>query len=184
LVNSFCHRDYRISQNNEVSIYKSRIEIYNPGKFPEGLTPEDFIEGSERSIKRNPVLAGLLYFSKDVESFGTGLKRIKHACDKAKVKVEFKMLKSGFMVVFYRSDNVKADKKPIETDKKPIETSNANVILDYLNDHDFINNQIARELLGLADSTTKRLLKNMVDENLLIAIGERRNRIYKLKENQ
>jgi len=36
LVNSFCHRDYRSSQNNEVTIYSNRVEIYNPGTFPEG----------------------------------------------------------------------------------------------------------------------------------------------------
>ncbi len=104
LVNSFCHRDYRMSQNNEVSIYKNRIEIYNPGTFPHGLTPQDFIEGSERSVKRNPQLAQMLYYSKEVESFGTGLRRITVACKNAGVKVEFQMLKTGFVVVFYRAE--------------------------------------------------------------------------------
>ncbi|MCL2432967.1 MAG: putative DNA binding domain-containing protein, partial [Clostridia bacterium] len=51
IVNSFCHRDYKSSQNNTVSIYSNRIEIYNPGTFPEGLTPEDFITGGELSVK-------------------------------------------------------------------------------------------------------------------------------------
>lgn len=36
LVNSFCHKDYRVFQNNYVSIFKNRIEIYNPGTFPPG----------------------------------------------------------------------------------------------------------------------------------------------------
>ena len=104
LVNSFCHRDYRSSQNNEVSIYSNRVEIYNPGTFPEGLTPQDFINGAERSVKRNPMLAEFMYYVKDIESFGTGLKRIADTCDDAGVKVEFQMLKMGFSVVFYRSD--------------------------------------------------------------------------------
>jgi ATP-dependent DNA helicase RecG len=39
---------------------------------------------------------------KDIESFGTGLKRIADTCDSAGVKVEFKMLKLDFAVVFYR----------------------------------------------------------------------------------
>ena len=104
LINSYCHRDYRSSQNNEITIYSNRVEIYNPGTFPDGLTPEDFIEGSELSVKRNPLLAQLMYYVKDIESFGTGLKRITDACDVAGVKVEFKMLKLGFAVVFYRPD--------------------------------------------------------------------------------
>ncbi|MDR1532164.1 MAG: putative DNA binding domain-containing protein [Clostridiales bacterium] len=102
IVNSYCHRDFRSSQNNEVTIYKNRIEIYNPGTFPEGLKPEDFISGKERSVKRNPNLAQLMYYPKDIENFGTGLKRIKEACDEAGVRVEFEMLKLGFAVVFYR----------------------------------------------------------------------------------
>jgi ATP-dependent DNA helicase RecG len=73
ITNSYCHRDYRSTQNNEVAIYSDRIEIYNPGRFPDGLTPEDFINGKGRSEKRNPNLAQLLYYSKDIESFGTGL---------------------------------------------------------------------------------------------------------------
>ena len=104
LVNSFCHRDYKSSQNNEVTIYSNRVEIYNPGTFPEGMTPQDFINGAERSVKRNPMLAELMYYVKDIESFGTGIKRIADACDAAGVKVEFQMLKLGFAVVFYRSD--------------------------------------------------------------------------------
>ena len=103
LINSFCHKDYSAQQSNEVAIFKDRIEIYNPGRFPAGHTPEDFIERDERPVRRNPLITRCLYYSKDVESFGTGLKRIKTACDQAKVRLDFKRLKSGFAVVFYRS---------------------------------------------------------------------------------
>ena len=102
LVNSYCHKDYRSSQLNEVAIYKNRIEIYNPGRFPDGYTPQDFIDQPERSIHRNPLLAQILYYSKDIENFGTGLRRITTDCQEADVKVEFQMLKVGFAVVFER----------------------------------------------------------------------------------
>ncbi|MDR2855070.1 MAG: putative DNA binding domain-containing protein, partial [Methanomicrobiales archaeon] len=115
LINSFCHRDYSILQNNEISIYKNRVEIYNAGTFPHGLTPHDFIEGSERSIKRNPQLAQMLYYSKDVETFGTGLRRIANVCKNAGVRVDFQMLKTGFVVVFYSDET---DKVPIYPDKE------------------------------------------------------------------
>lgn len=57
LINSFCHKEYGTGQNNEVSIYKDRVEIYNPGTFPAGYEPEDFISGRERPIRRNPLIA-------------------------------------------------------------------------------------------------------------------------------
>ena len=37
-----------------------------------------------------------------MESFATGLKRIKDACDKSGCKVEFEAPDDGFVVVFYR----------------------------------------------------------------------------------
>jgi ATP-dependent DNA helicase RecG len=104
IINSFCHRDYKSSQNNEIVIYSNRVEIYNPGVFPEELTPIDFINGTGYSVKRNPLLAQLMYYTKDIESFGTGLKRISDACRIANVKVEFQEHKMGFAVVFYRPD--------------------------------------------------------------------------------
>lgn len=178
LVNSFCHRDYRVSQNNEVTIFKDRIEIYNPGAFPEGLTPNDFIEGSERSIKRNPKIAQILYYSKDVESFGTGLRRIIAACKTADIKVDFQMLKTGFAVVFYRSENITTDKKPIKADKKPKGMSNFDKIIEYSKNNDYLTNKTAREIIGCSESTAKRLLKSLVEKKILSAVGKLKTRKY------
>jgi ATP-dependent DNA helicase RecG len=102
LVNSFCHRDYYAPESNKIAIFKDRVEIWNPGTFPEGLTPEDFITGEEQSVLRNPLIAEILYKSKEVERWGSGLKRIYEECMADNVKVEFKDLKTGFLVVFYR----------------------------------------------------------------------------------
>jgi ATP-dependent DNA helicase RecG len=103
LTNSYAHRNFRTPQNNEIAIFSDRIEIYNPGTFPFGMLPEDFLDGSGSSVHRNPLLAGLLYKTKDIESFGTGLKRIADACNAADVRFEFHLRKLGFAVVFHRS---------------------------------------------------------------------------------
>ncbi len=104
LLNSYAHRDAEVPQVNEIAIYSDRIEIYNPGTFPEGLTPEDYINGSESSIQRNPLLARIMYYSKDIERFGTGLQKIAKECDGAGVKYGFKRGKLGFTVIFYRTE--------------------------------------------------------------------------------
>ncbi|MFZ3167233.1 MAG: ATP-binding protein [Candidatus Methanoperedens sp.] len=106
IVNSLCHRDYNNPKGNEIAIFKDRIEIYNPGQFPEEYSPFDFIKGEERSILRNPLIAHTLYLSKEIERWGSGIRRIYEECEKQNVKVEFKKLKSGFVVVFYRMEKV------------------------------------------------------------------------------
>ena len=117
----------------------------------------------------------------EFESFRTGLKSIAEACDAARVRYEFKKMKSGFVVCFYRSEE-KADKKPIKADKKPIKADRQEMIVQYVKEHGSISNMEARELLGLADSTVKRLLKEMVDDGILTVEGERKVRRYLLKE--
>ena len=133
----------------------------------EGFEPQDFIDRPEKPIRRNPKIARILYYSKDIESFGTGLKRIADACNTAGIRYEFKKLKSGFVVCFYRSEEI-ADKKPIKAERKE-------VIIKYVSENGFITNKEVRELLRLADSTTKRMLKQMVDEKILVIEGERKS---------
>lgn len=69
--------------------------------------PQDCIDRPERPIRINPKIARILYYSKDIESFGNGLKRIPDACEKAGVRYEFKKLKSGFVVCFYPQEKVR-----------------------------------------------------------------------------
>jgi ATP-dependent DNA helicase RecG len=100
--NSLCHRDYANPKGNEVAIFKDRIEIYNPGQFPDELDPEDFIKGKGHSILRNPLIAEVMFRSEDIEKWASGIKRIYSECEANRVKVEFNRLKTGFVVVFHR----------------------------------------------------------------------------------
>lgn len=102
LINSFAHKDYRTCQTNEVTIYKNRVEIYNPGTFTDEHNPEDYINCELRPIRRNPLIASILYYSKDMEGFGTGLKRISDLCRNANCKYEFEKQNHGFIARFYR----------------------------------------------------------------------------------
>lgn len=102
VINAFGHRLIESRQAVEVAIYKSFIDIYSPGSFPENVTPEQFIFEELKPIRRNPLIARTLYYSKDMESFATGLRRIYDACTEAKVKVEFIREPYGFTVRFHR----------------------------------------------------------------------------------
>ena len=104
IVNSLCHKDYSVQKGNEVAFYKDRIEIFNPGQFPEGKNPEDYIEGKGESILRNPLISNILFLSKDIEKWGSGIKRMHEACKQAGIKVIFEKTPTGFKVIFYRPE--------------------------------------------------------------------------------
>lgn len=77
LINSLVHRDYSFRGTcTYFSIYADRIEIENPGGLLGNFTPEN-IEG--KSIRRNPLLADLLFRAGFGEKLGSGLVRIREA---------------------------------------------------------------------------------------------------------
>lgn len=102
IVNSFAHADYRGISENEIDITPTRLEIYNPGEFPTGLSPEMFARQKIRSMPRNKVILNTLYKSKDVEVFGSGFRKVYALCDKYSIRVASTSENGGFTFSFYR----------------------------------------------------------------------------------
>lgn len=100
----FGHRDWEEPYSVNIAIYSNRIEIDNPGHFTEEATPNDYIEKQEPSRPRNPLIVKILYLSGEIETWGTGLRKIYNVCKKENLKVEFEDRKLAFFVVFYRKD--------------------------------------------------------------------------------
>lgn len=106
------------------------------------------------------------------------------------VRYEFQKKKTGFVVCFYRNkmSTVReaydvledGDKKPIKIHQLTVEQERIARIIAYINVHGEITNREARELLGLADSTTKRFLRQMVAQSLLVVEGTRKTTRYRL----
>ena len=191
LLNSFCHKDYASGESNEVAIYKDRVEIYNPGAFPDGYDPQYFIEQLARPIRRNPLIARTLYYSKDIESFGTGLKRIADVCEEAGVKYEFQKLRNGFVVCFYRSSYLLEEstgKVRVSTDKLPVNTEGLTEqkekIVRYVLKNDRITNKEACELLDIKDSRAYKLLREMNESGILKKEGAYRDSYYRIAEDK
>jgi ATP-dependent DNA helicase RecG len=200
LLNSFCHKNYRTPQTNEIAIFSDRIEIYNPGTFPVGITPDDYIKGKGRTIHRNPLLALIMYYSKDIEKFGTGLKRIADACNEAGVKYEFVSDNYGFTVIFYRpplwtsdrlEDNIRSSVgakdviNTIDKDSGFVTTDNVakNVVLTDIekeviqiltNNRSITAEKLAIEL-SVTQRTIQRHLKVLQDKNIIIRNGSRKS---------
>ncbi len=166
LVNSLCHRNYADRKGNEVAIFKDRIEIYNPGQFPEGYTPKDFIKGTERSILRNPLIAHTLYLSKDIERWGSGLKRINDACTDEGVKVELQELKSGFLVVFGRKFGGMGGERFGEGSEKSSEK-----ILALIKENKSISAREMAQIIGISPRAVEKQLALLKGKRIIKRVG-------------
>jgi len=80
VVNAVAHRDYSgFSGGVTVSIYPNRIEIWNSGRLPEGLTP-GALRKNHPSMPNNPDIAHVLYLRGYMERVGRGTQKIINVC--------------------------------------------------------------------------------------------------------
>jgi len=74
LVNAIIHRDYAIFGSDiKVAIYDDMLEITSPGPLPDALPLEEL--GTGRSEIRNRVLAPIFKDLKQIEAWGSGIKK-------------------------------------------------------------------------------------------------------------
>ena len=126
VVNSFAHADYRGISENEIDITPTRVEIYNPGTFPSGFSPEMFARQRIRSMPRNKVILSTLYKSKDVELFGSGFRKVYALCGKYSIRVEAAYENDGFSFLFYR-DNLQGHVTANDTENVSDKTVTAKI---------------------------------------------------------
>jgi predicted HTH transcriptional regulator len=79
IVNAVCHRDYTSNASVQVMLYKNRLEIWNPGQLPYGLTIE-MLKTEHPSRPTNPLLARPMYLHGSIEQVGTGTEMIVEKC--------------------------------------------------------------------------------------------------------
>lgn len=79
IVNAVVHRDYNSNGSVQVMLFSDRLEIWNPGGLPYGLSVEK-LHNLHPSIPVNPVLAYPVYLAGYIEELGTGTSDMIEKC--------------------------------------------------------------------------------------------------------
>ncbi|GHT24125.1 hypothetical protein AGMMS4957_16660 [Bacteroidia bacterium] len=79
IVNAITHRDYTSNGSVQIMLFKNRLEIWNPGYLPYGLTVERLLI-PHPSLPPNPLLANPIYLAGYIERMGTGTGDIVRKC--------------------------------------------------------------------------------------------------------
>ena len=71
VANAVIHRDYRITETyTQVNIFEDRIEVFNPGNLPPGVTVENI---KSAQVSRNRIIAARLNEMDYLEEYGRGI---------------------------------------------------------------------------------------------------------------
>jgi len=125
IVNAVCHRDYTSNGSVQIMLYKNRLEIWNPGQLPFGLTPE-MLKGKHRSLPPNPLIARPLYLYGAIEQVGTGTEMLVNECLKQGLLPPDFSSDYDFSITFWRKeseeDNIQDEQLKSTDNKNDIKT--------------------------------------------------------------
>lgn len=82
-LNAIIHRDYMAFDGSiTISVYRDRIEFWNSGELPKGMTVED-LKGTHVSRPQNPDIAHVFFLRGHIERVGLGTRQIVSECMEA-----------------------------------------------------------------------------------------------------
>ena len=104
IVNAVAHRDYNSTGSVQVSVFRNRIVVRNPGTLPVELTKADLMK-EHGSYPHNPYLAEVLYQMGYIEKYGTGITENIRRMQEARLLAPKIDLSAEFVTTIWR-DNI------------------------------------------------------------------------------
>ena len=181
IVNAVAHRDYAIRGDDiRVLMFSDHMEVYSPGRLPGHVTLDNLV--TER-FSRNEAIAQALSDLGFVERLGYGIDRMVASMAKAGLPPPaFEETVAGFRVTLRGrgEDLVSLEASPRWGNRRLNPRQERAVA--YLAEHGTITNREFRELCpDLSDETMRRELADLVDQGLIVKVGERKATYYMLK---
>ncbi len=186
LLNLLVHRDYSFSASGLISIYDDRIEFISIGGLMSGIDLEDVMAGI--SVCRNQDLANVFYRLHLIEAYGTGISKIMKAYKDMVELPKVVVTKNTFKIILpninkkieMMSDKIVNTNETSGFYKKDNLSDEEKRILSYAKTNDVVKKKDIVKLLGISESTATRLIKNLIECDLLVQNGKARNTFYSL----
>jgi len=175
VVNAVAHRNYGHNGFVQVIVFADRVEVWNPGELPPGLTP-DLLRQPHGPIPRNPLIAEPLFRIKYAEKVGTGTTDMISDCRAAGLpEPDFEQRGPHFVVTLWRdwlTDEVIAELGLTERQK---------ITIGYMKTHGRISSRDYQDLVGVSRQTASRDLNELVRKGIISRHGAKRGVYYILK---
>lgn len=163
VLNSLIHRDYGTLTSNILNLYKNNgIEVISFGSLYGNITLDDILAGL--STSRNPYLQSIFMRIKRVEAIGGGLRRIKSYYNKIGLNFEIDVLPSAFVV---KLPKISLNNVTIQSNSK----GDMDIIIKYIEKNGSITRINAQALINKEKTTTSTILNKLVENGVLVKIG-------------
>lgn len=205
LLNAVVHRDYAFSGSILIHLYDDRMEFVSLGGLVPGLSMEAIYMGV--SQPRNIHLASIFYRMKLIESYGTGISKIRELYRYEVRAPKFESATGVFHVtlpncnefasavredVTYHIDNPSRYiemshptgkgylKRVVVYNRQVASQQHKEKILAYAQTVPFFKRKDIEQLLGLKTTSVFHLLKELCEEGKIRTVGSGKNSAYEL----
>lgn len=173
IANAIIHRLWDIHSQIRISMYDDRIEIVSPGGLPSAISKKEYVSG-RISVLRNPILANVFNKLNMVETFGTGIFRIKETYKD-----------SATQPVFDATDNTIVVILPVIRESLDL-TDDERIVYDVLSKTMArpISDIMASSNIRFGKSKVSELLKSMEKKGVVSIEGNGRGTKYRIQHEQ
>jgi len=170
IANAIIHRDYSVRGTSlMVEVYDDRVEIVNPGVFPQHRKKEF----GKISVRRNEHIADLFFRMDKVERAGTGIRRMKEAMAAAELP-PLKIRQTGFYTIVFKRAVERVGEKVVEkVGVRVVEklTANRGKIIDHMMENKTISAKELSELVGISQRKIEENISWLKEKGLIKRIG-------------
>jgi ATP-dependent DNA helicase RecG len=159
LLNALVHRNY-MGAPVQIRVYDDKINIWNEGTLPAGLTPEA-LKHSHPSRPRNPIIADVAFKGGYIDAWGRGTIKIIDTCKEAELP-EPKMQEQdgGFIITLFKNILTEEQLKKLGLNARQIKA------VLFVKKKGRISNKEYQEVLGVARMTATRDLTLLVEKGI------------------
>jgi len=172
ITNAIVHRDYETSSKVQVRIFDDRIEVWNPGRLPDGWTVDD-LKKEHESKPFNPLLARQFFLMRYIEEWGRGTIDMIDECTKHGLpEPKFEASPTSIIVTF-RKPLSQEELVKLDLNERQIKA------IDYVVKEGFINNKEYQDINNVSRKTATTGLTNLVKKGVFSRLGKgKRNMRY------
>ena len=178
IVNAICHRDYTSNASVQVMLFRNRLEVWNPGVLPYGLTVQK-LQGPHKSLPANPLLADPMYWNGYIEKVGTGTEDIINKCREYGLKTPEFHQEEDFRVVIWRAgeeQNTPKRSKAIQSDpkrSKAIQSDPEKIerLIGLMKEAPTISRAELAERLGISERQVRKMIDGLRAEGRIVRRG-------------
>ncbi|MCP5200409.1 MAG: putative DNA binding domain-containing protein [Gammaproteobacteria bacterium] len=158
ITNAVLHRDYSIAADVQIRIFDNRVEVESPGKLAGHVTPANILESQ---YARNQRIVRLInkFPNPPNKDVGEGLNTAFDAMRKLRLREPEITEGESSVIVLIPHQKL---------------ASPEDLVMEYLDENDEINNSTARRICGIpSENTMKRVFKRLEAKGLLEQVPDR-----------